>query len=593
MPVIQLELDSRGAVTSLQKFDRAVDKTANNTDSSFGRMKKSVSNVAAGIATIAVAMGAAAAAFSLKAVSMASSMVETQGVFDQAFKGMTDQAEAYAEHLGAAYHLTDLEAKKSLNTIQLVLTGMGKGTQEAMEMSNNLVKVGADIGAAFDTATADVVRDIRSAISGSTETMDKYGVVVRQAEINQKALSMGLANTKAEITQADKATATYNLILEKTKAITGTTAREAEGYAGQLKEAKKIVGNLTVAIGEQLLPIFTRGIKAFNDWAKANDVVSKAGLWTVKVIHFIHDGLNGLILLPYAINAAMATMFDFMIAGLIKIMTPLNLLAEGLVKLGAIENNPFVTLRAGVTDYKSAMTEAFDKQHEKVLATSASYDRLEADLQRQVDAHRATKAAGVDSNNAIENSVRSTTGAVEEADDGMYGYKTALELAGETGTQEMDSVTESTKELISVTGGAIGEVEGLETAYGGVAIAAEKAAAASSKAASVGGEIAFSEQELLYRKLNPARGVNLATQMPSLEALKREEALRGGTSGGIVDTRSWQPGLGVKKGPSEENNVFGRNLAGGSTVNINVNQSVSRSDIVSMATELDRSAVRR
>jgi len=88
------------------------------------------------------------------------------------------------------------------------------------------------------------------------ETMDKYSVVIRGAQVMQRALADNVGKTKDQITQADKATAMYNLILERSQTVTGTVKDEFEGWAGQMAEAEKNIEDVTVAIGKQLIPVF-------------------------------------------------------------------------------------------------------------------------------------------------------------------------------------------------------------------------------------------------------------------------------------------------------------------------------------------------
>ncbi len=371
MPVIQLDLDSSGAVTGLKQYDKAVDKSAQNTDTAFSKMRSSVNKYGQVAAASLMVAGTAMIAFSLKAVTMASSMAETQGVFDQAFSGMTETAERWATELGESYHLSELVAKQSLNTFQLVLTGMGVATQKAGEMSNALVRVGADLGAAFDAETADVVRDIRSALSGSTEAMDKYGVVVRSAEIAQKALSMKLADTKAELTQAHKAQATYALILEKSAIVMGTTAREAKGYAGQLKEAHKNVGNISVAIGQQLMPAFTSALTLFNEWISTGERANQIVSFTIEFIRFLVNGFFGLEMVLKGTIVVVAELTN----SFIKLATPMKWVLDAFRAVDLIDSNPIEELQQAVEDFASSAKEGFGTTVEKIEAFNASMDQ--------------------------------------------------------------------------------------------------------------------------------------------------------------------------------------------------------------------------
>lgn len=382
MPVIQLDLDSSQAVAGLKKYDNAVDTSSKKTETAFSKMRSTVSNAGVAIGVALAAGAAALTVFSLRAVTAASSMLETQGVFDQAFAGMTETAEQWATELGESYHLSELVAKQSLNTFQLVLTGMGVATQKAGEMSNSLVRVGADLGAAFDRSTVEVVNDIRSALSGSMEVMDKYGVVIRAAQVEQKALEMGLAATKQELTQADKATATYALILEKTATITGTTAREAEGYAGQLKEARKNIDNLTSALGDKMLPIFTQVLTAFNNWITTGDRVNTIIDYSVEAVRFLVNGFFGLELVLKGTIVVIAKLAE----GFVNLAAPMNVVLDAMVKIGAIDSNPVAELQNVMEQFTASAIEGLGTTWDRVEKFNASMDRAKTTTDKTTEA---------------------------------------------------------------------------------------------------------------------------------------------------------------------------------------------------------------
>ncbi len=386
MPVIQLDLDSSDAVKGLKKYDAAVDKSEKNTESAFSKMRGHANNVGTAVGVMLAAVGAASLKFALHAVSMASSLTEAEGVFNRAFEGMLATAEEYAATLNTSYSLTQVQAKESLNTLQLVLRGMGLATDEAGEMSFKLAKAGAELGAAFGYETADVIRDIRSALSGSMETMDKYGIVIRQAQVNAKALEMGLAETTKEITQADRATATYALVMERAAVHTGTVAEEMEGYSGQLREAKKNVGDLTTAIGKQLEPAFTSILKAFNEWLSEGDRANKIVNMLIEGVRFLGNGFYGLELVLKGTIVVIAKMFETFT----KLLTPVRILLDGLIAIGAIDYNPVKELQQITKDFTDSATEGFGTTVEKIDAFNLAMDRTKVTAKEAGD---ATKTA--------------------------------------------------------------------------------------------------------------------------------------------------------------------------------------------------------
>ena len=520
--------------------------------------------------------------FALKSVSMASSVVEAQGVFDQAFAGMTDTAEVWAKELGESYHLTELAAKQSLSTFQLVLTGMNISTAKAAEMSNALVRVGADLGAAFDRSTADVVNDIRGALSGSMETMDKYGVVIRAAQVEQKALEMGLGDLEGNITQADKATATYALILEKTSAITGTTARESEGYAGQLKEAQKNIGNLTAALGEKLLPVFTKVLKAFNDWISTGDNMNTIVDYAIEGVRALGNGYFGLELVFKGTIVVIAKVIE----GFTKLATPMIWMLEALAAFGLGNEKSLQSLKdlqKGAVDFTASAVEGFEVTVERIESFNASMDRSKStaeDQTRAVVAGQKDNEAAIDATtdaldeqgDAAKEAADKAVNAAKEAEDGMYGYKTAIELAEETAVEAGDEICESVADAVGCTESATEAVDDYGTAW---EQAGEKAEEAIDKAKDGGS--GFNGRPIID-ELPP----NMSGTPTIGTPLNPDKVFGHGIGGDDVFEKDKGSPTGTPQAQS----------AGGTT-NINVTQKVSRSDIVNIRSELDREAARQ
>ena len=674
MPVVELSLDSSDSIKGLNKYDSAVDRSQSKTETGFSKMKTSVAGFTTAAAVAMTAAAVAVGAFSLKAVNMASSVVEAQGVFDQAFAGMTDTAEVWAKELGDSYHLTELAAKQSLSTFQLVLTGMDVSTAQAAEMSNALVRVGADLGAAFDRDTVDVVRDIRSALSGSMEVMDQYGVVIRAAQVEQKALEMELAATAGELTQADKATATYALILEKTAKITGTTARESEGYAGQLKEVKKNIGNLTADIGSKLLPAFTNVLTSLNTWytenekligQKVEEYIGKIATGLDTTFTALGNVINGFILFnekAAALGVITASAGDWgligaalfvggpqaglLVAALVTVNNQLstfnlnignlvtssqgfaesfnnlvdvatgkrdwntgellNQLERGEAKvgeldaaIGAIDNKKaFKGLGDSVDDFVDDLVkakneaellekqlaklaneqEAAVKEYEKVVrevfnATGQlSQEFFALERSRLTEQTKAWIAAGLsqlEADRYVKAEMNKLTGGLIE---GMYGYKTAIELAeeatedaGETGVEVGEEICGAIEEAVGCTESATEAVDDYGTAWENAGKAAEEAIEKGKDGGS-----GFNGRPIID-ELPP----NMSGTPTIGTPLNPDKVFGGGIS---------------------RDDVFEKDRvkpSGQSTTNINVTQKVSRSDIVNIASELDREKARQ
>lgn len=198
------------------------------------------------------------AQFTRDTIAAASNLEEVASKFAVVFKGQEAVAEAWVTTLVSGYAMSTREAKQYLASVQDLLVPMGMAADAAGLMSNEVVKLAADLGSFNNMPTARVIDDIQSALVGNYETMKKYGVVLNATVVQEKALAMGLAETKKELTAAHKAQAAYKLMLEGSAAAIGDMARTSDSYANQVKALKAGLEDLQVVLGTKLLPTMTK-----------------------------------------------------------------------------------------------------------------------------------------------------------------------------------------------------------------------------------------------------------------------------------------------------------------------------------------------
>ncbi len=225
---------------------------------------KAMSGALLGVAAAATAMSLAMA----KGVKAASDLEEVSNKFNVVFRGQEKIAERWAKTLVNSYAMSTREAKQYLAAMQDLLKPMGIAPRQAAELSNEIVKLSADLASFNNMQTADVMRDIQSALVGNYETVRKYGAMVSAVTVEQKVFEMGLATTKKEITAADKALAAYNIILESNADAVGDVARSSGSYAKAMKEFNANLEDFYAELGNTFLPMITGALEGITDLMK-------------------------------------------------------------------------------------------------------------------------------------------------------------------------------------------------------------------------------------------------------------------------------------------------------------------------------------
>lgn len=250
---ITLRVKDDGSVV-VERFGKAVDREGDRIEKSMLRSGKAVNALKLGV----TALGAASVVALKKAVDMASDLEEVHSKFGVVFKGQQDLVGAWAETLVDAYAMSQREAEQYLASIQDLLVPMGMASASAAALSNEVVKLAADLGSFNNQLTSKVMDDYQSALVGNYETMKKYGVVLNETTVQAKALEMGLAATKNELTAADKAQAAHQIILKSSAAAIGDMARTSDGYANTTKRLDSEWEDFAATMGEKFLPAATR-----------------------------------------------------------------------------------------------------------------------------------------------------------------------------------------------------------------------------------------------------------------------------------------------------------------------------------------------
>ncbi|RJX20291.1 MAG: hypothetical protein C4563_06430 [Desulfobulbus sp.] len=618
---IAIEVNDKGS-GKLRSLGNISEEAARKGETGFAGMRKSLndldqsSHVTLGTLTMlgaaAAALAVAAAGGMMKTVKAASDLAETTSKFNVVFAGQVEQAEAWAQELVSGYAMSTREARQYLSSVQDLLVPMGMQADAAGEMSNQVVRLAADLGSFNNLPTAQVMDDIQSALVGNYETMKKYGVVLNESTVQEKALAMGLAKTKDELTAGIKAQAAYALMVNGSQAAIGDMTRTADGYANQLKKFHANIEDLTAGFGQRLLPIATDAISRINvalggsaggvdALAQAMSVrLLQAIRFVVQGVQFLHNGFNGLVLVGQTIINAYAMVFDYLAKGLRAVATPLDLIFQGLVKLGMIDANPFDALASAATMFREVAGEVLDEHIAKIGATNAAYDATIATLDGYIakagessaatstgtatvgthtgalaadsealgmntgaltvnaTARQTAKQAADALTTAIQNSavlLGAEAMAYELSTDGMYGYQTAMQLAYEETNLMLDVVNE-------LTGG-------------------EDALAASTSA------LAGSYDQLAGAAAQAAAAVN------SVNTAAPQGSPGPGSSGDSEygAPADYQPGVGLVISPAMLASHAQPQTTNNSTV-INVQQQVSRNDILALLQEKKRREAR-
>lgn len=229
----------------------AGDKVGSSFSGSFGKK----------IATLGAAY--LGQAFARSTIEQASDLAESINVTGLAFGDARGQADAFAKSASRNLGLAESEARALQAMLGNVIVGFGASQDEAAKASQDLITRAADIGSAWTAGTQEVSDAIIAAFTTSTEPIRRFGVIIDEAAIKQRALELGLIGSGDELDNNSKRLAVTSLIMEQTDNVAGDFLNTQDGVANSAKQVTAMWKDMQAQLGTALLPALSAGLGLF------------------------------------------------------------------------------------------------------------------------------------------------------------------------------------------------------------------------------------------------------------------------------------------------------------------------------------------
>jgi hypothetical protein len=192
-------------------------------------------------------------------------MSKTRAVFGEGSKAVEAFGDSAAQSLGQSKQ----QAMEAAATYGNLFQAFGIGQVEAQKMSTSLVQLATDLASFNNTSVDDAIEALRSGLTGETEPLKRYGVALSDVRLKQEALAQGIiTSTSQALDPAQKAQAAYALVMKDTALAQGDFARTADGAANSAKIAAAELKNAEAAVGQNLIPTYTKAVQIVGDLAQ-------------------------------------------------------------------------------------------------------------------------------------------------------------------------------------------------------------------------------------------------------------------------------------------------------------------------------------
>jgi hypothetical protein len=259
--------DTARLVSTLELQDKFSGPAA-NAERSLGRMEqrfgavgrlgdtasRGLQNTARNMAVVGAAGVAALGALVGRSIQDASNLQQAMGAVDSVFGDSADTIERWADTAGEAAGLSRRQVSEMAAVVGAQLQGMGFELEESAALTVELQQRAADLAATFGGTTEEAIQSISSLLRGERDPIEKYGVSVKQVDINARIAALGLDTSTAAAKKNAEAIAAMQLLMESTAKTEGQFARETESLAGTQQRLSANLENIRATIGTALLP---------------------------------------------------------------------------------------------------------------------------------------------------------------------------------------------------------------------------------------------------------------------------------------------------------------------------------------------------
>lgn len=234
---------------------KKIDRQTRKVQKEFERVGRRVSDVGKVLTKAFTLPLLAAGAASIKFVNDATDLNETISKTGEIFGDTAKEIEDWAETSATKIGQSKAEAMDAAGTFAIFGKSAGLAGAELVKFSTEFVELASDMASFFNTEPSEAITAIGAAFRGENEPIRRYGVLLDDATMRQKAFELGLiTTTKKALMPQTKVLAAQALILEQTKTAQGDFARTSAGLANQQRILAAQWKNVSASMGQLFMP---------------------------------------------------------------------------------------------------------------------------------------------------------------------------------------------------------------------------------------------------------------------------------------------------------------------------------------------------
>lgn len=212
------------------------------------------------------------------AIKTFSDLEEATNKFNVVFRGLGDKTSKVLSQLRRDFGQSELSAKQMLSGTGDILTGFGFAPEDALDLSEGVAKLGADLASFSNYAggAKGASEALTKALLGETEQAKMLGIVIRQDSEEYKSLINQAMTTGVTVDalgktfrvsseQQAKAVAALALAYKQSPNAIGDFLRSQDSIANQTQILKNNLDELYSVVGRELSGSYAAALKGGNE----------------------------------------------------------------------------------------------------------------------------------------------------------------------------------------------------------------------------------------------------------------------------------------------------------------------------------------
>lgn len=281
-----IDIDTQQATTSLQK----VSNQGQQAESKFTSIGSGLQKVGATMTVVGAGITAGIGKIIGTSKEWGAEVAQQEFLYknlDSSVQNFINTGAKQAESLGMTKQQYENNATALSNTLNL----LGVSNNTIAENGTQWMNLCADMGAFADVPIDVALSDMKSALVGNFNALDKYGMSVNVATINSGEYAKSLGKTWDQMSNAEKAQAIMSEAMKQGANYTGLAKQEANDFGMKWNLCKQKIMEGAAAIGEKLLPVLVPLVEKIGnaaqkvaDWANEHPKLTQTILLVVGAI---------------------------------------------------------------------------------------------------------------------------------------------------------------------------------------------------------------------------------------------------------------------------------------------------------------------